>query len=781
MAYYKASDLPFYHALASAFTVCDAYHCSTLTQTYPNRLHLWTGCNGGGKVGGDPEMSNYGEDETPSADMAEDQPMATGPHDWTTYAERLQAAGVSWKVYQEHDNFGDNILSVFKPFRPCPKDSPLYQRGRAWVSEHKTGADRTRSDGEQLVEAFRADIAGGRLPQVSWIVTAADLSEHPSAEPSKGEHVCAKLIEALVDHPEVFSKTVFIVNYDEAGGFYDHMQPPMPPLTPDQGHSTVSVAGEAKLYGADADPAYRGAHPLGLGIRVPAIVVSPWSRGGFVCSEVFDHTSTLQFLEKRFGVREQNISDWRRTVCGDLTSAFDFKRPNQDWAACPCLPRPITCSAWPARRPRPACAFLNARFPPSRRDRSGTPGPCPIPGRPGAGRRRGRLDRSGQSRPCGRCLSGVRQYGPRRAVALHARPRRDLCGGSLERRRTGLYDLTVHGPNGFYRRFAGDASRPQPQVTIAADARGLLTVGLTGAVDGSTLAILDMDPAYPLSEGEARRRLTLRPGAETREVWDLRGSDHWYDLTVSLTDDPGFIQRMAGHVETAGPAAPIPPSGVCACDRSNPKRPSRRILDDFSRGCRRLFHRTVGPLHPTGRAALRRGCHAVGTCGADGASCAGRRRAGRPDRGGPAARCRPYDAEGGRGCGRPRHRHPPRTHQRGYLGRAFGPDVTEPVRLHVAAKRCLATTAPGYVDRLSAASLQSLALQGGPMTPAEVEEFMALPAAEAALRLRRYDELGKAQGVEVAGFETYRELLCDLINRRADVSFSFQRMGLLNE
>ena len=104
----------------------------------------------------------------------------------------------------------------------------------------------------------------------------------------------------------------------------------------------------------------------------------------------------------------------------------------------------------------------------------------------------------------------------------------------------------------------------------------------------------------------------------------------------------------------------------------------------------------------------------------------------------------------------------------GYLARAFGPGVTEPVRLHVAAKRCLAATAPGYVDRLSAASLQSLALQGGPMSPAEVEEFMALPAAEAALRLRRYDELGKAQGVEVAVFEAYRALLCDLINRRAE-------------
>ena len=259
--------------------------------------------------------------------------MAHGPHEWTTYAERLQAAGVSWKVYQEYDNFGDNILSVFKPFRPCAKASALYERGRSWVSEHKPGADRTRSDGEQLVQAFRADIAAGRLPQVSWIVTAADLSEHPTATPSKGEHVCAQLIEALVDHPEVFAKTVFIINYDEAGGFYDHMLPPMPPLSDAEGFSTVSVAGEAKDYGDDPKVANPGRHPIGLGIRVPAIVVSPWSRGGFVCSEVFDHTSTLRFIEKRFGVKEPNISDWRRSVCGDLTSAFDFKAPKLDRAS----------------------------------------------------------------------------------------------------------------------------------------------------------------------------------------------------------------------------------------------------------------------------------------------------------------------------------------------------------------------------------------------------------------------------------------------------------------
>jgi hypothetical protein len=161
-----------------------------------------------------------------------------------------------WKVYQEYDNFGDNILSVFPPSAPAPRIRSSIARGRSWVSEHKAGADRKRSDGEQLVEAFRRDVETGKLPQVSWIVTAADLSEHPTAEPSKGEHVTAELIEALVDNPEVFAKTVFILNYDEAGGFYDHAPPPVPPDGDYRGHSTVPLDGETKDYG-DGTPRRR--------------------------------------------------------------------------------------------------------------------------------------------------------------------------------------------------------------------------------------------------------------------------------------------------------------------------------------------------------------------------------------------------------------------------------------------------------------------------------------------------------------------------------------------
>ncbi len=565
MVYYKASDLPFYHALASAFTVCDAYHCSTLTQTYPNRLHLWTGCNGGGKVGGDPEMSNYGEDETPSADMADDKVMAHGPHDWTTYAERLQDAGISWKVYQEHDNYGDNILSVFKPFRPCAKDSELYQRGRSWVSEHKTGPDRTRADGQQLVEAFRADVAADRLPQVSWIVTAEDLSEHPSAEPSKGEHVCAELIKALVDHPEVFAKTVFIVNYDEAGGFYDHMQPPMPPLTAEQGWSSVSVAGEIKTYGPDAEGANKGAHPLGLGIRVPAIVVSPWSRGGFVCSEVFDHTSTLKFLERRFGVREENISDWRRAVCGDLTSAFDFATPNQDWAALT-LPATADYMQRVARSKAAPTLRLPATQGPSAQD-GPQRGARPLPyvlsadARVKDGALWIDLVNAGRAGAVFQVFDNTDQSGPWRFTLAAGET---YAAGHWNKPGLGPYDLTVHGPNGFYRRFAGDVTKAQPLVTVAADARARLVVSLASRRSG--LVTATMDPAYPLAEGEARQVFTLKSRGVVRSVWDLRGSDHWYDLTLTLADDPTFTQRLAGHLETGRTSRTDPGIGAMRLD-----------------------------------------------------------------------------------------------------------------------------------------------------------------------------------------------------------------------
>lgn len=556
MTYYRGSDLPYYHALASNFTILDAYHCSTLTQTYPNRLHLWTGCNGGGQVGGDPVMSNYGEDETPSSDMAEDRPMDA--YTWTTYAERLEKAGISWKVYQEYDNFGDNILHCFANFRPCDKSSNLYKRGRAWVSEDKTGPDRTRSDGEQLIAAFRADIAANRLPQVSWIVTAAALSEHPNWTPADGENVCAKLIEALTDHPDVFAKTAFIINYDEAGGLFDHMPPPMPPANEDEGWSGIATNGEFKDYDEHPNPLVKGRQPIGLGIRVPAMIVSPWTRGGYVCSEVFDHISTLKFLEKRFGVRETNISDWRRAVSGDLTSAFDFATPNADLSS---LRLPST-DDYKARLAH-AAAQPSLVIPDQQ-----TPGGQPALQRP-ARPLPYQLTADVQMSADGVAIA-MRNSGDKAAVlTIHdyapyaMRPwRYTLDRGqthtaapwNIEDRE--VYDLAVHGPNGFYRHFAGRARQDDkpyadPIAVMVSDDKGELVFDLANTGDKPIRLVMAFAPAYARGDVlPAHKDLSLEPGARHALRLPLAAADHWYDVSLTRNDLPGWTRRYAGHIET---------------------------------------------------------------------------------------------------------------------------------------------------------------------------------------------------------------------------------------
>jgi phospholipase C len=559
MLHYGPGDLPFYYALADAFTVCDAYHASTLTQTYPNRMHLFTGCNGGGTVGGDPEMSNYGEDETPSADMRQDRPLRANAYRWTTYAERLHAAGISWKVYQEHDNFGDNLLSVFPAFRPCAPDSELYRRGRSWVSEHKTGADRTRSDGEQLVAAFRADIAAGTLPQVSWIVTAADLSEHPTAEPAKGEHTTARLIEALVDHPEVFAKTAFLLLYDEPGGFYDHMPSPVPPVGTYRGHSTVPLDGEAKSYDA-TERLSPGTHPIGLGIRTPTVIVSPWTRGGHVCSELFDHTSVLRFVEKRFGVREPNISAWRRSVCGDLTSAFDFTGRD---AGAPVLP---ATDDFRERVARSAAGVANT-IPTRQVPTAQLPGQRPSRALPYA------LDVNALVTAQGRLRIEMANRG-RTGAVLTVRDNRDLeepwhftiGAGDTHAAEDwypaagAQYDLTLSGPDGLYRRYAGDLAAQADVLLVPRPRDGAAALSLANRGAAPRTFIVTLDLAYP--GPDRTRRHVVAPGATMTDLWSLTPSDRWYDLTVEVAEEPGFVRRFAGRVGGDRPGRTDPGIGA---------------------------------------------------------------------------------------------------------------------------------------------------------------------------------------------------------------------------
>jgi phospholipase C len=276
MGYYNRGDIPFQFALAEAFTLCDAYHSSVLGPTWPNRLYWMTGTvDADGKNGG-PVMANT-------------IPQPGHGYTWTTYPERLQQAGVSWKVYhQEADAFGLNVLSLFEQYRNLKPGSPLYDKALAVSS----------------VGQFEYDAINDKLPAVSWILPPMQMSEHPSFMPADGAAFVASKIDAIAANPEVWAKTVFILDYDENDGLFDHVAPPSPP----PGTPNEFVKGDA----------------IGGGFRVPCIIVSPWTAGGWVCSQPFDHTSVLQFLEKFTGVREPNISDWRRQAFGDMTAAFHF-------------------------------------------------------------------------------------------------------------------------------------------------------------------------------------------------------------------------------------------------------------------------------------------------------------------------------------------------------------------------------------------------------------------------------------------------------------------------
>ncbi|WP_040599367.1 phosphocholine-specific phospholipase C, partial [Sphingomonas elodea] len=334
MGHYARDDLAFQFALAEQFTLCDAYHCAVHTGTNTNRLFLWTGTNDPAGTLGGPAIGNS-HDELPEKGGYPDS------YRWTTYPERLQAAGIDWRIYQDMaDNFTDNPLVGFAAYRQARPGSPLHERA---LTTH--GLDR-----------LRADVLAGRLPQVSWIIADAKGSEHPSpSSPAQGAAYTAAVIDALTSNPAVWARTVLIVNFDENDGFFDHVPPPAPP-SPDPaapgglaGTSQIGAGDEYHRIASVADAAAERSNligrPYGLGPRVPCYIVSPWSRGGWVNSQLFDHTSILRFLEARFGVAEPNISAWRRAVCGDLTSAFDFRSPNRPVPAALPDPRPVAARA----------------------------------------------------------------------------------------------------------------------------------------------------------------------------------------------------------------------------------------------------------------------------------------------------------------------------------------------------------------------------------------------------------------------------------------------------
>jgi phospholipase C len=299
MGYYRRNDIPFYHALADAFTICDNYHCSVMGPTHPNRLMALSGTiDPTGAAGGPVVITNGSSDAVYSVH-------------WDTMPEVLEDAGVSWKVYnptgtlyepgtfQKYGILSDAILPYFSQYKS--PTSALYQK--AFLPLYPND--------------FVSDVKAGTLPAVSWIIPPLGYDEHPSSPPALGEWFTSQVLSALVANPEVWSKTVLFHMYDENDGFFDHVVPPVAPK---------GTPGEYLSVSPLPDDADGTAGPIGMSFRVPMLVLSPFSRGGHVASEVFDHTSQLRFLEERFGVKAPNISAWRRHTAGDLTSTLHPKR-----------------------------------------------------------------------------------------------------------------------------------------------------------------------------------------------------------------------------------------------------------------------------------------------------------------------------------------------------------------------------------------------------------------------------------------------------------------------
>jgi phospholipase C len=331
MGYYDRAQLPFHWALADHFTLGDAYHCSILGPTHPNRLMAMSGTiDPSGSHGGPVVATNASVDTMWNCT-------------WTTVQELLEDKGVSWKVYTPSNAgvsgrfaslteyttwdpsfydptvvsnllFTDNVLPYFKAFQQ--PGTPLFEKAFK----------------QTFPNDFAADVRSGTFPQVSWIIPPLGFDEHPSSSPTNGQWFVSMVLDELTSNPEVWAKTALFIMYDENDGWFDHVPPPTAPKGTRGEYLTTSrfPAGEPTpdTLGIDG--------PLGLGVRVPLLVVSPFSRGGHVANEVFDHTSQLKLISERFGVEVPNVSAWRRKTVGDLTSTLFNSRHD---ASVPKLPK----------------------------------------------------------------------------------------------------------------------------------------------------------------------------------------------------------------------------------------------------------------------------------------------------------------------------------------------------------------------------------------------------------------------------------------------------------
>lgn len=674
MGHYTREDLPFYYALADAFTVCDQSYCAVMSSTTPNRSMFWSG-------------TIRDKQSSDSRVYMRNDELFRDPLGWKTYPERLTEAGISWRFYQNDlsmtsgltaeerswlSNYGCNVLECFAAYNVhaynyapellknqleaaqkqvarleeqlselsnpemadelhvqldlaqahvahlqkavatagdvrykqlSPKERALHDA--AFVTN--TGDPNYRSleplrfnsDGREetinvpkgdILHQFRADVEAGKLPTVSWLAGPEHLSDHPSS-PWYGAWWVSEIMDILTKNPEVWKKTIFILTYDENDGYFDHSPSYVAPdpKRPETGAASAGID-VALEYTYKADEIAQGvpthearSGPIGMGFRVPTIIASPWTRGGWVNSQLCDHTSTLQFLEKfiqaKFGtnVREDNISNWRRTVAGDLTSCFRPHREdearfsflqrdqfielivNARNKALPTGYKELSAQEISAINTHPSKASAISH------QESGTRPSCALPYElyaDGAVSDEGKhfelkltaatevFKNRAAGAPFNVYLRNLTAKPGMRAATYTVKAGDTLKPSfALDEFRDGQYEIEVLAANGFYRRFTGNLQDATPQVTAKLQMRsgnptGALELHLRNA--GSTPQQFEIkDNSY----GAVAIQKSVAAGTTQVVLIPLEKSFHWYDLSIQRAGSKAFAQ-FAGRVET---------------------------------------------------------------------------------------------------------------------------------------------------------------------------------------------------------------------------------------
>jgi phospholipase C len=622
MGYYDRKDLPFYYAFADAFTVCDHNFCSSLTGTTPNRLFFWTG-----NIRPRPDGNSI-----PAVDNSMAESRDNTYVDWETFPELLEKSGIDWKIYQNElwtsqlpdqkdywlGNYGDNAIEYVKRYhvklsayfrkhgditsKPTLSPEEVLQKYEALSSFEKALIDKafqTNIDPEdaylQLAEyefkdehgenkkvqipkndlfyQFRKDVQSGNLPQVSWLVAPQAFSDHTSS-PFYGTWYVSEALDILTQNPEIWKKTIFILNYDENDGYFDHLTPFTPPHPHNQETGKVSdgISTESDYY----DDHKKNNSPIGLGYRVPMIIASPWSKGGFVNSQVFDHTSTLMFLEDFFkhkgkSLHCENISSWRRNICGNLTSVFrpynGENIPLPDFEQYKSTIRNIQIAKDKPILQIPAPISDNMRskineenYAISNHFEKGTRPACALPYDNYADYQ---LNEHGEILLQFRCGNHI-------ASAFNAYTQttynneQGKCWDFAVRKGQSLsyqlwlnkfinnqFDINIQGPNGFFRHFYGNKNIQGLEVSLIYETKkgmhqintGNLFLHIVNKTSKLQTFLLE-----DLSYGKDKKEVKVS-AKETLQLKINLAAHHWYDLKITVDNITDAFWHYAGHVE----------------------------------------------------------------------------------------------------------------------------------------------------------------------------------------------------------------------------------------